>query len=149
MPEIKLSFNSSQLFKTQESDSTIDTRNQRIPSDHIPDRLLLEPTQNPQTIRSVGNLDSPNPITSKSNKSDDEKSPEPKYKNNNFNPEIEEAPADPSYLGETCRLWENSVAPVSAMGIRLVTLRIGIVLTPKGGALKEFLKPLQFRAAIS
>ena len=62
-------------------------------------------------------------------------------------PFSEEAPADPSYLGETCRLWENSIAPVSAMGIRLVTLRIGIVLTPKGGALKEFLKPLQFGVA--
>lgn len=62
-------------------------------------------------------------------------------------PFSEEAPADPSYLGETCRLWENSLAPIKTMGIRQVTLRIGIVLTPKGGALKEFLKPLQFGVA--
>jgi uncharacterized protein (TIGR01777 family) len=56
----------------------------------------------------------------------------------------ETAPADNSYLGETCRLWENSLQPAQSLGVRHVTLRIGIVLTPKGGALKEFLKPLRF-----
>jgi uncharacterized protein len=33
------------------------------------------------------------------------------------------------------------------MGIRLVTLRIGIVLSPNGGALKEIIKPLTFKIA--
>ncbi len=54
----------------------------------------------------------------------------------------EEAPADGAYLGETCRLWEESIAPVEALGIRLVKLRIGIVLATQGGALAEFKKPL-------
>lgn len=54
----------------------------------------------------------------------------------------EDAPADNAYLGETCRLWEESIAPVESLGIRLVKLRIGIVLATQGGALVEFKKPL-------
>jgi uncharacterized protein (TIGR01777 family) len=54
----------------------------------------------------------------------------------------EDAPADKAYLGETCRLWEESISPIEAMGIRLVKLRIGIVLSTEGGALVEFRKPL-------
>jgi uncharacterized protein len=51
------------------------------------------------------------------------------------------------FLGETCLLWEASVEPVTALGIRLVKLRTGIVLSKKGGALKEFKKPLRFGIA--
>ena len=53
----------------------------------------------------------------------------------------------PDFLGETCRLWEESIEPVEKMGIRLVKLRTGIVLSNKGGALPEFKKPLQFGVA--
>ena len=51
------------------------------------------------------------------------------------------------FLGETCFLWENSIQAVKEQGIRLVTLRIGIVLSEKGGALKEFMKPFLFGIA--
>lgn len=51
------------------------------------------------------------------------------------------------FLGETCLLWEASVELVTALGIRLVKLRTGIVLSKKGGALKEFKKPLRFGIA--
>jgi hypothetical protein len=51
------------------------------------------------------------------------------------------------FLGETCKKWEESIAPVEKMGIRLVKLRIGIVLSNDGGALAEFKKPLQFGVA--
>jgi len=57
---------------------------------------------------------------------------------------------DPSYtdfLGTTCQKWEASTASLDQAGIRCVTFRIGIVLTPKGGALREFLKPLNFGIA--
>jgi len=60
----------------------------------------------------------------------------------NPQPFTETDPADPSFLGATCRLWEASVDPISAMDKRLVKLRIGIVLSNKGGALAEFKKPL-------
>ena len=46
------------------------------------------------------------------------------------------------FLGNTCKLWEQSIEPVEALNIRLVKLRTGIVLGKKGGALVEFKKPL-------
>ncbi len=63
------------------------------------------------------------------------------------NPHTEEEPADDSFLGETCRLWEAGIQPVRALGKRSVRLRIGIVLSNKGGALQEFEKPLKFGIA--
>lgn len=54
----------------------------------------------------------------------------------------EEMDHDQSFLSETCRLWEASIEPVTDIGIRLVKLRTGIVLSKKGGALAEFIKPL-------
>ncbi|MGH2552537.1 MAG: TIGR01777 family oxidoreductase [Chitinophagaceae bacterium] len=62
-------------------------------------------------------------------------------------PFTENDPADDSFLGNTCKLWEESISPVSGSGIRLVIFRTGIVLSKKGGALKEFLKPLRFGIA--
>ncbi len=59
----------------------------------------------------------------------------------------EDEPADNSFLGNTCRLWEESVESFSALGKRLVKLRIGIVLSKHGGALKEFMQPLRFGIA--
>lgn len=58
----------------------------------------------------------------------------------------QEAPDD-SFLGETCKLWEESVQPFLSLGKRLVTYRIGIVLSNDGGALAEFKKPINFGVA--
>jgi len=60
---------------------------------------------------------------------------------------IESDPADLHFLGQTCRLWEESMAPVTTLGKRLVKLRMGIVLGNDGGALAEFKKPLRFGIA--
>lgn len=60
---------------------------------------------------------------------------------------IESDPAANDFLGTTCKLWEESIEPVTQQGIRLVKLRIGIVLSKDGGALKEFIKPLKFGIA--
>lgn len=54
---------------------------------------------------------------------------------------------DVSFLGNTCRLWEESIGPVEQTGKRLVRLRIGIVLAKEGGAFREFYKPLRFGLA--
>lgn len=59
----------------------------------------------------------------------------------------ETAPVATDFLGDTCRQWEASMAPLTSMGIRLVTLRIGIVLSAEGGALAEFMKPIRFGIA--
>ena len=52
-----------------------------------------------------------------------------------------DAPAK-NFLGKTCQLWEESIAPVTLLNKRLVKLRTGIVLGKKGGALAEFKKPI-------
>ncbi|MDB5247891.1 MAG: hypothetical protein JWQ40_2285 [Segetibacter sp.] len=59
----------------------------------------------------------------------------------------EEMRADKEFLGETCRLWEESIDPVQKAGIRLVKFRIGIVLSNDGGAFPEFKKPVKFGIA--
>lgn len=50
----------------------------------------------------------------------------------------ESAPAD-DYVGRLCAQWEAATAPARQAGIRVVLLRIGIVLSTKGGALKKML----------
>lgn len=65
----------------------------------------------------------------------------------NPHPFTEEAPMAPGFLGETCQAWENSIQPVSALGKRLVILRIGIVLSTAGGALPAFQKPVRMGVA--
>lgn len=60
---------------------------------------------------------------------------------------VETDPADKSFLGETCRLWEQSIEPVTQLGKRLVKLRTGIVLSNDGGAFPEFKKSLKFGIA--
>lgn len=59
----------------------------------------------------------------------------------------EDAAADDNFLGETCKLWEESMQPVIQLNKRLVQFRIGIVLTKEGGALKEFITPLKMGVA--
>jgi uncharacterized protein (TIGR01777 family) len=59
----------------------------------------------------------------------------------------ENDPADKSFLGETCRLWEANIEPVQQLDIRLVKLRTGIVLSNDGGAFAEFKKSLKFNLA--
>ena len=55
----------------------------------------------------------------------------------------EDSESGPSFLSETCREWEESTAPARDAGIRVVNLRIGVVLSPKGGALKKMLLPFK------
>ena len=60
---------------------------------------------------------------------------------------IETDPSDKGFLGETCRLWEESIEPVTALNKRLVKIRTGIVLSTQGGALPEFKKPVKLGIA--
>ena len=62
-------------------------------------------------------------------------------------PFVETDPADNTFLGETCRWWEESIKPVKLLGKRLVTFRFGIVLANDGGAFAEFKKPVRFGIA--
>jgi uncharacterized protein (TIGR01777 family) len=62
-------------------------------------------------------------------------------------PFVETDKSNNGFLGETCRLWEQSLLPATVLGIRVVKYRIGIVLSNDGGALAEFKKPLKFGVA--
>jgi uncharacterized protein (TIGR01777 family) len=55
----------------------------------------------------------------------------------------EESAPGKGFLAEVCRQWEEASKAVEAKGIRLVNLRIGIVLSTEGGALKQMLPPFQ------
>ncbi len=70
--------------------------------------------------------------------------PDPATHNNGFE---ENDSAAKDFLGSTCQQWEASIEPVTTLNIRLVKLRTGIVLSPKGGALKEFLNPIRIGIA--
>lgn len=47
----------------------------------------------------------------------------------------EDAAPGPGFIADVCRAWEAATEPAAAAGVRVVTLRIGVVLTPKGAAL--------------
>lgn len=62
-------------------------------------------------------------------------------------PFTESMPHATGYLGETVHAWEASIDPVQGMNKRLVKIRTGIVLSPTGGALQEFRKPVRMGIA--
>jgi hypothetical protein len=58
----------------------------------------------------------------------------------------EESSAGSGFLAETCQAWEAAAKPARDLGIRVVHLRLGVVLSGKGGALGKMLPP--FRLAM-
>jgi uncharacterized protein len=65
----------------------------------------------------------------------------------NPHPFVESDPPASDFLGDTCRVWEQSIDPIANLGIRVVKLRTGIVLSNEGGAFTEFKKPARFGIA--
>jgi len=55
----------------------------------------------------------------------------------------EESASGEGFLPEVCRGWEDATRAASAAGIRTVNIRIGLVLSPKGGALGKMLPPFK------
>lgn len=53
----------------------------------------------------------------------------------------EDAGSGDTFLSEVCRVWEAAADPAREAGVRVVHPRIGIVLTPAGGALAKLLRP--------
>ena len=51
----------------------------------------------------------------------------------------EDAGRGEGFLADTCAAWEAATAPAAAAGVRVVHLRTGIVLSPKGGWLSALL----------
>lgn len=55
----------------------------------------------------------------------------------------EDSPPGDGFLAEVCQKWENATEPAEKKGIQVVKLRIGIVLSSKGGALGKMLTPFK------
>ena len=55
----------------------------------------------------------------------------------------EESASGESFLAAVSREWETATQPAANAGIRVVNLRIGIVLSREGGALKQMLLPFR------
>jgi uncharacterized protein (TIGR01777 family) len=56
---------------------------------------------------------------------------------------IEESPGGQGFLADVSRAWEEATRPAAEAAIRTVNLRIGLVLSPKGGALGKMLTPFR------
>ncbi len=55
----------------------------------------------------------------------------------------ESSPRGVGFLSEVCVDYEAAAQPAAAAGIRTVLLRIGMVLSPRGGALEKMLPPFK------
>jgi uncharacterized protein (TIGR01777 family) len=56
------------------------------------------------------------------------------------------SPEGAAFLAGLCEDWEAAARPVTEVGTRLVLVRTGIVMSPKGGALSKLLTP--FKAGV-
>ena len=59
----------------------------------------------------------------------------------------ESAGPQPVFQSEICRLWEETAERASALGVRCVLPRFGVVLGNEGGALPAFTRPASFGLA--
>ena len=48
------------------------------------------------------------------------------------------------FLASVCKAWEASTDPIQALGIRLVKIRVGVVLSNNGGALIQMAQPVKW-----
>jgi uncharacterized protein len=55
----------------------------------------------------------------------------------------EESPPGRGFLAEVCRAWEAATEPARQVGLRIIHLRFGVVLSPAGGALAKILPPFR------
>ncbi len=58
----------------------------------------------------------------------------------------EGAPRGRGFLADVAAAWEAAADPARAAGVRVVHPRLGVVLTPRGGALAKLLLPFQLGA---
>lgn len=58
----------------------------------------------------------------------------------------EESKAGSGFLAETCIEWERAATLAESLGMRVVMPRIGVVLSPEGGALAQMLPPFRLGA---
>jgi len=55
----------------------------------------------------------------------------------------EESKCGNDFLANLCKDWEDEAAKIESLGIRRVSLRVGLVLTKEGGVLKKMIPPFK------
>ena len=55
----------------------------------------------------------------------------------------EQSPPGEDFVAKVCRQWESAAAPATSRGVRVVSLRFGVILHPSGGALARMLTPFR------
>ena len=68
------------------------------------------------------------------------------YGPQSFGPVDEKRGSGSGFLAELVQQWESSVSLLAEAGLRVVYLRSGVVLDPRGGMLERLLKPFDFYA---
>ncbi|MFT5617271.1 MAG: hypothetical protein ACI85I_000487 [Arenicella sp.] len=58
----------------------------------------------------------------------------------------EDSPHANDFLAQICTAWEDKADKIKELGIRTPKIRVGVVLSEKGGALKEISKPIKLYA---
>lgn len=56
----------------------------------------------------------------------------------------EDSPPGSGFLADVCRTWEAAAEPARAAGLRVVHLRLGVVISGRGGALAKMLTPFRW-----
>ncbi len=59
---------------------------------------------------------------------------------------LESSPHGTDFLAHVCEKWESSADKMEALGMRVVKLRTGMVLSEEGGALTKLVKPIKLGA---
>ncbi len=60
----------------------------------------------------------------------------------------EDSPSGNGFLAESTREWENSIQKIINTSVRTVAMRIGVVMSTKGGALPKILQSFLFRVGV-
>lgn len=68
------------------------------------------------------------------------------YGSSNDGLKTEDSPAGNDFPADVCKAWEAATLAAEKAGIRTIHLRIGVVMTPEGGALGKMMLPFQLGA---
>lgn len=56
----------------------------------------------------------------------------------------EESASADDFLADVVKQWEHAADQIRTLGVRVVKIRIGILLSPEGGALAELMRPIKW-----
>ena len=69
------------------------------------------------------------------------------YATSTRDPQDESSPRGKGFLADVCEAWENESSVAADAGIRTVTMRFGVILSPAGGALAKMLPAFRLGVA--